>query len=705
MLKVPFFKPLKGDTSTNEKLWVWTHQEDLIGLWADTVAGLELSFPRGQAIQGRDLKFLKMIGDSVYRINSFNSALIKGLEIWIEDCAQEKIDTEEKALRQLRSYLAFNNNLIASKVKHFFFREMPKDHRNEPFFHIDRDIFELGQRLWDLIEQRDLKNYKYFVFRYFYLLKLFYAFVYDSYRDEGVFLHFQYDKKIYEQCMQELADPDTMTTEISLREYIHNLMPCLCGLYLQNMGLLEKHIQEHSVREMFSAFVRAHNAGLDIRVEPLTWHLADTLLKIDGLIQDSLEFVSKEHRAANEHLLVQKVKDFIQTFLQMGKRLYDTDRMQDEDVYELEVQFLYDFVDQSMRLPLDKDTSQGIMKQLSHIFPGHLSSPAQKENASEAHEDLREKIQGKLGRFDEKSLKVEDILEKLNFEEIRVLLRDYAALRPAIDPKKDFLIHMFNIYHKQELPVWMFKAFPYIHIHPLHQDSMKNTGGRALVFDESVKTRFTYSLFKAFIDRNAFHSFDSYEIFTLFAHQEYLPVETYKRPWVQALMQVDQGGIKYTRPAHAPAPICLDWQASDLVRKAPEIRDALVVHCDGIKRYDLTYLMANTRSALAVAEYVAQMIIEEGHDRVFLFAPSAVGRVLSLCVGYVLKREKINVVYDVKNRNECHKVLIDMSFVTGFTAKHEWKSKLDHPINEDVDLFEFDQRLFVDQILVGNTEK
>lgn len=163
--------------------------EELIDLWADKFVELERYFKQRRIVCKRDKDFLILLGNSVYRINVYNSALWGKLE------KHKPTSGSEGSLEKLRKYCKFHNDLVVSRIKHFFFKEWPNSNRNDLFLDVDRNIYELGKELWEIAEDPDscASSGAYFG-QYFYLLGLLYAFIYDSYNDEGIFLHFQYNK-------------------------------------------------------------------------------------------------------------------------------------------------------------------------------------------------------------------------------------------------------------------------------------------------------------------------------------------------------------------------------------------------------------------------------------------------------------------------------------------------------------------------------
>lgn len=90
----------------------------------------------------------------------------------------------------------------------------------------------------------------------------------------------------------------------------------------------------------------------------------------------------------------------------------------------------------------------------------------------------------------------------------------------------------------------------------------------------------------------------------------------------------------------------------------------------------MSLFVSSPKMALLFAKLFAERIKKKRNKNgVFIFSPSPKGGVLALWTAYLLKKEGINVYFDVnilKRDKDLYKVAIDTSIDTGFTLTYKW---------------------------------
>jgi hypothetical protein len=661
-----------------------------------------------------DPEFLALLGDSVYRINVFNQELTKRL-------VRKREGAEESEQRQIKRFCEFHNDLVVSKIKHFFFKELPNTASNEIFFNIDRDIYELGRHLWEHGPSCRGENLKRDLGLYFFLLGLIYAFIYDSYEDQGVFLHFAYDAGKFRalndliQCeLKELGNESSQyELERNFRSRCNRLLPQVLQQYMQWNGISYPW-PEMSIRQKYAAFVRHYGRGEIGFLEPCTWHVFDLLGKIDGMVQDSLEHESASSHIDHQNELFQKAGSLLTELLSVFDNMYasNADGPDFRKVFDLEAKFLDQYVFGGKRehggkaLPglFSRPSLPFVCAQMDRL--GQLAEGAVQITTGSSKQvlELDSKLVPLLRSLPEKEMKVESLLEHLERDELLAVLHGY-ALQSEHEPygRKTpivlgfyssgvFLAHMLRLFHpslqmkaqirkeKQSAYcknyVWMFKAFPYIAVHPLHDPKSLAAPGGLLICDESVKTGFTYSILEAYARRFKSKP-DRFVVQSIFEHDWYQDVETLNQPKIYSLFHVQDHKHTIT-PAksklHVP-----DVQLR-LSQSLESMHELDTEQANSHKQLDYTYLIADTHAAISTAYLMARDIAEmcKGRD-VFLFSPSPEGRVLGLLTAFVLRLWDVPVSFDREKREECFRALVDLTRVTGFTADFQWELVIDSP--------------------------
>jgi hypothetical protein len=703
----------------------------LISLWADKYYELEDYFLQHTYMSRLDPKFLALLGDSVYRINVFNQELTNRL-------VSKRKNVGESEQRQLKRFCEFHNDLVVSKIKHFFFKELPNTTSNEIFFNIDRDIYELGRHLWVHGPSCPAEELKRDVGNYFFLLGLIYAFIYDSYEDQGVFLHFAYDAQKFwalnDLIQRELKELDNEShahdLERNFRSRCNRLLPQVLQQYMQWDGISYPW-QEMSLRQKYAAFVRHYGRGEIGSLEPCTWHVFDLLGKIDGMVQDSLEHESSSSHIDHQNELFQKAGSLLTELLSVFAKLYENyaDGPDLRKVFDLEARFLDQYVFGAKKEPGESASSRlfsrpslsFVCAQLDRL--GHLGESAVDiKICTPANElELDSKLVPLLRALPEKEMKVEALLEHLGRTELLAVLQGY-ALQSEYEPYERktpivlgfyssgvFLAHMLRLFHpslKMKAQgrkegqsaytnnyVWMFKAFPYIAVHPLHDPESLAAPGGLLICDESVKTGFTYSILEAYARRFQLRP-DRFVVQSIFEHDWYQDVETLNQPKIYSLFHVQDH-------KHTIIPTKSKLRMPDvqlvLNQSLESMQELDKKQANSHKQLDYTYLIADTHAALSTAYLMAQDIADRRKGRgIFLFSPSPEGRVLGLLTAFVLRLWDVPVTFDREKREECFKALVDLTRVTGFTADFQWELVTDSP-RELRAKDSFDQVLSADQ--------
>lgn len=679
---------------------------NFIHFWADKFLELERYFKYKEAANGRDPLFLSLLGDSVYRFGVYNNALLRMIQ------SREIDEPVGPQFKKLFHFFEFHNDLVISKIKHFFFKELPNHQKNELFFKVDRDFYELGKKLWDRLSF--YRNNGYLLSdttriagRYFFLSGLVYAFIFDSYEDQGVFLHFQYNKRQFDKISKMiLKQMEGVTDEKGFRKASARLLPDVLNLYMRECNAKEVN-ENDSVRRVYANFVKCFaNEQIDF-VEPLTWHLFDLVGKLDGLIQDSLEFSDPGKKSAYERKIIDQITEFIKNSLQLYESFYQTNRMDFAKLYDLESTFINDTVFDVIFKHSSYHELENVFRRLENEFSsGTEISFNLKDSKSRMKERLIETKLSRLSGKSEKNVKAECLIEEFNGNELLSILCAYAELCLEGCDNSDktaiigfyssgvFLAHAVNILYRfagnlaggqkkiytEENkasvfepsfffhPVWMFKVYPYIALHPLHDKNGFADRQNILILDESVKTGFTFSIFESYLEREE-SPVENLRVVALFEHEKYQRIETLRSPDIIPLFRIrNNNDLKAQHDLKNPG--IFDFNGgTDILDK---ITDCINVN----GRLDYTTVISETQSAMAVAvsfcERILRKIKETGKNRVFLYSPSPEGRVLSLLTGLFLKLKNVSVSYQVEAYENSLTVLIDLTLVTGFTAAHHW---------------------------------
>ncbi|MFW8602454.1 hypothetical protein ACOHYD_13355 [Desulfobacterota bacterium M19] len=678
--------------------------EKFLNAWARCFLELEGKYSiQKNEVNNRDYDFLKLIGQSIYNINSFNSLIISTIE---KDCEQINDEIIKNEYLDFCRYLRFFNSLVASKIKFFFFRETPIKNTNNPFLKIDFQILkcanELVKHLTD--DKKSLNKLYVSASKYFYLQTLLYSFIYHSRKEKGIFLKFDYKiydfkkiKKKLSRLYKEAKDEKDVRLlgsniiAIIANHYLDNNKKCSVeynnDLLIKKPDCYDKLFFKLSIEKIF--------------IEPLTYHLSDVLWKIDGMIHDDDEFLNQDCSEYHQKNVVNGVKKFVIEYLDLCEDMYNKQKIDYKSIFDIEKKYfsnLYPYVFNQTDVHYIKEKFITINQDKKIYKNGHnIEIPFEKKDSNLV--DIFEKVRDS----GERGFKIETLIEVLNFNELIALLACYAKQITKNDFLDDstefvgfyksgvFLGHMVNLlYGKPYKTIWLFKSKPYVATHPIHRDSNENDFNKIIIFDECLKTGFTYSLYESYLTRNLFNSHLSTSLYSLFNFTYYKQISFNNHVNFHSLIKLNDINYPinitelnlYSKILENQKSISFsiyDLNFERLIRRIKYNHK----YENGAERVDLTFLLSNTTIILSLCEKFVDKIINKNIEKkpIMLFTASSDGEVLVLITAFLLKRrfnKKIVFFDSSKNKNDFFNVAIDLSVVSGFSLGYALGVKTRH---------------------------
>ncbi len=666
---------------------------DAINRWSHSALRIENDYRMSKRdISNRDYSFLKILGESVYHINRFNSLLIA----FIENSNSLKKNNE---LHKLSDYSRFFNSLIASKIKYFFFREIPIIANNGPFISNNTKIFGAAIELTNIFNAHNISFVKIesAVFKFFYLQMLLYGFIYENEKEKGYFLTFKYDRDSFNEIYRFLIkNLEEIETEKDIRLLGSNFFGWLAYYYVEKYNSNYKQITTlnstiHSIEiikpEVYSNLINVlRNKRIDF--EPLTYHFADILWKIDGMIHDDDEYLSVISKRKQEQELVENIKLRLTKILNNFKATYERNKINNHLMYKTESD-LIDWLYQFLLKQKDIDEIRTIYSKLNSIHPTYTV-----KRSNLGNECTITSIVHKLRKFGEKGFKIESVITNLHSDELLYLLHFFVEHVSTVKLNNEteivgffksgvFLGHILNLFLKKNSPIWLFKTKPYVATHPIHKDKYSGKYDSILVLDECTKTNFTYSLYETYLTRNIFGSEISVFLYTLFDFSYYKKIKTVSKLNVHSLINLSNNlipdnlnNINYLGSYSLNDIKNISFELSENLNY---FKKCFEIVKDKNDQIDLTYFLMNTSVYFSICYDFAQKIIKNNKDSepVLLFAGSSEGEILNLGIAFILKLMNYDVwleeVVNSKNKlNNYFVVGIDLSFVTGFSLLYKW---------------------------------
>ena len=669
--------------------------------WADCFYRLEnkyLSEKNGRVV--RDYDFIRLVGESVYYLNMANSLIISAIEKFLSKtlikgnlCAYE--------LDLLDSYMRFYNNLIASKVKYYFFRETPIPNKNYPYMSINKEVVKSGWNLLGKLSSTsvDIAELMDVVYKYYYYQGLIYSFIFND-NGYGVFVDFNYSISSYKKVRSRISYYlESLLKGNGLRGVKLFIAKFSCGVmacYLKEDSDLCKN-NEVVIRkpDCFNEFCE-ELAQRRFTVEPLTFRLIDILWKFNGIFaMERKDLLDPGKKKRFNDVCGNRLYSFVSDYLEKTDEMYSSGIVRFDQLYRAE---------RKLFLKDDERHEKGLYEE---VFVQESSATVRsvfnrQRNVAGVKKDLFTdrisfndvRVSGKinsLNRDSENRLKLSGLIEQLEINVLLELLYGYACMIKSYGFSDDkdryvafyksgvFLAHLVNLILGERKNIWLFSARPYVTTHPIHKDEMSVSFNRVVLFDESLKTGFTYTLYESYVLRNIRRSTLKVFLFTIFDFFYYDRVAGIDADFFNSLYRVDKSlvvePIKRSfddyNEGNQGGKVYAHKKISDVVR-------SLGLNSKG-NEIDLVYLMSDTDSVFSICSEFRDIVMRKCPDKtkkIELFSPSENGEVLAMMTGLLLRLKGYSVKFLYNNiqvnRSSSYYVSIDLSITTGFSVDYRW---------------------------------
>lgn len=650
--------------------------------WVNLLIDLERNYFKSKTeVSNKDVGFLKVLGESLFHLNVFSSIIVTALLNKHGELSDE--------LKAIGRYIRFFNNLIASKMKYFFFREVPVINTNSPFFEVDVEIYQSAKNVYANVfcDTPNVKELKTNVAKLYYYSGLLYSFVFDKDTDKGVFINYKYDKEAFKTINNKITEKiKDIKTESELRVFGSKFFVNYALYHLLFYGM-EK-IDQELKSKIYKQFCKLLSENKDTYAEPMTSHLADIIWKFDGMLHDDDEVVDARKKVVHENDIVNTLVIFISRYLNQCTNFYAANNLDYEQMFET----INDFIDQLYnKILIDKSIDEIISAFTlinNMVLTAKTSESIDIDTSYHANNDLVKTLSN-LRSKDESFFKLESLLNTLQVKEFSSLLSLVAKTYHKdilLDENTEFvgfykagifIAHFMNMILGTNKPVWLFKTKPYVAIHPIHSTHGKNIK-TILAFDESYKTGFTHSLYESYITRNMPLVRVNTTLCTLFKFNTYSGIPVGSNTKISSaielndkLIPVNISDILFIARSEYPP---IEYQIKDV--KSEEIIDAIREATLSNGRLDLTFILSNTPALLYFCNKFTNIITSKlrKEKSIFLFSPSPDGEILCLFTQYILKTKGYHAITSANEFEFCNsqKVAMDLSVDTGFSLNYRW---------------------------------
>ena len=581
------------------------------------------------------LNLLETLGEIVGALNRFNSELIVHHPVISND-------------KKLTDYSKFYNNLVMSKMKYFFFRENPKTSLSDIDSNLVEQIYDIAKKIFVLKDKNEIKielaNY------YFRIFLLFDFLFYEENESnlEGCFTSFKTDKSNFDKIKKVLLkELDTVKSskniEYDFRGFSENVIPLVLKTYMK----LKNQIKPN---EVYKAYIERFKEDKKIVLEPFSYMIAYEIWKHGKMLHRMPDMIDP---------IKEKIESYIgqlEIYFEAIEKSYETYFIDFEKIFDAQYKFVekineYTVFEEADMIEFDNQKFAGKLE-----LKKESVEPKRKKTDLHIKEMLGGEKQLDVKEINYLLIKLFEKAKNVNIQNDTVLFGMYSS--------GAFLAHMYNLFYGANLSIVLFQTFPTIAFHPTNQRNMIPSYRNSIIFDDSIRTGFTFSLLQNAYFRMAKKELENY-LFIVFAKKTEL-AHSYQNMNLSSVFDSYEPEINLFRYSSQ------EEQIEKLID--PDIKNtiqSIIGKIDGNNKIDYTLLLSNSKIAISIAYAMVKKIIEESIDKnVELIYTCATSKTLCFLVAYLLKAKSKQVFIasrDDKEKKENFKVVVDLTIKTNCT--------------------------------------
>jgi len=406
------------------------------------------------------------------------------------------------------------------------------------------------------------------------------------------------------------------------------------------------------------------------------------------------EFNDQQKKGMILSQFTRNCKDFLKDYLQAVAQDYPLDykaMLKKDNLYGELVDCLARMVDFNWQKIL-------VHRDIKDIYeiPVHKTEEKLELKVRMSIKELTGKLKKIYFQSGESGLKIKDLLVKLDRENLatffalflNIIAREKAPVTETelvgIYTSGVFLAHLVNLVFGFNKRVWLFKVYPHALTHPVHRDE-RGTMYNLSVFDESVKTLFSLSVYENYLLRNTHTLRHNINVFSLFNFQDYSRVNLRSTPTIRSLIKCKTVGGERNLFL-SPSPLDDSTLSLDLYDRQT-LKHILTDFIKDQNRFNIYSLLTNSRLVFSVAHHIAKQIktkmTQAGKKKVCIFSYSVDGEILLLPVVFFLKMDSYQVIYPENQasgiiKDDIFLAGIDLSLDSGFTRQYSLEKLQEH---------------------------
>jgi len=524
-----------------------------------------------------------------------------------------------------KPYIVYFNNLIFTKLKHFFFRENPNTPKNEVLINKKNISLYLSK----IYTTSDEKRRKELLVKYFMFLFLQFDFLYSKKSKIGYFTAFKLNEDRFKEVASFLKEKLNKIKNSKLSDIEENFKIFSVDLIARVINIYNDANQNDNLNiyAVFDSYIDNKKKKKKTNIEPFTYYIAYILWKDAHTIQE----------ISDSNNIDELLKDYIENIINMidsFEKLYnEKDNIADTyvNIFDIHLKTINQInsLIQTFELPFEWEDSKDSFITLEKI--------SQKKKLEKM--DFGEYSIESLLQLQDDNVKINSLMyamfhsKMLNDDKISLFSTYSSGL---------FLSVVYKLLHpEKEIDIFIFGSFPIINLFPYYERyenslfSNLESSSNIVILDDMARTGFTFSLMKF-----TYKSLTNKELNA--KHLVFKKSDELLSKSIKEISCSNESNFEFK----------INPQSIDKL----EISD----------NFDFNSLFLNRTYMLYTIKKMLEFL--DDFTEITLYYGSSSGKTLAVLIGYFIKQEKkMKISFNDKNIKD--KIFIDLTYCSGFTSQ------------------------------------
>lgn len=595
-------------------------------------------------------------------------------------------------------YIRYYNNLVLSKIKHFFFREKP----SKPYVYLDSK-FNSEDFIGLLLEIKNEKQIKENLSKYF--LFFFFAFDFLYYKDlngkkEGFFTDFSLNNEIFNKSKNYILNKLYDICKSDNKEYLFRVWgnQIIAQILKINLNIEQKKDYQgeldnfDKINSIYKDYIQYKKIHQNFTIEPFSYFIAYEIWKNAHLLHRKADF-NKE--------FIQNYSNYITKLFDEFENVYKNKKLNYNNIYNIQIKLIksietliddFECINKDINLNMKNFNFIKYKEEYNELINIKVGNNAEDFSI----EKLLEKDIYKLNYF------ISNLFEMINNNTKN---EDKISLFSSYTSGAFLSILYGLLYPKKVENIYLFKTFPFVDLQPYYyvkKDFIRSNNyakecnilpdfkeANNIVFlDDIMRTGFTYSMIKYAYYRVLNEDIENKNLkyFVFLKNRKLENMKFVKGLYIFEINNYSkekENESNYLDDIYTYKELFLIEEKNELKQFIPILEKYLEKEIFKEKKIDYSFILIKPHLVWFILKrfknILEKQILKNENNNLYFYAFSPQGKTLLLLLIYFIKNhypDKKIYINKIKTKNDKGKdVFIDITINTGATAEIGLKTR------------------------------